>query len=55
MSGIQKSSGPKQKVDPNTLKPRKYVNPKALIIRNGKCYTVEGYYGKEDPPENNKK
>ena len=55
MSGAQKSSGQNQRVDSNTRQPRKYMNPKGIVIRNGKCYTVEEYYGKEDPPENNKK
>ena len=48
MSGKLKQSTNKKKIDPKTLKPQKYLDPKAKIIREGKCYTVEEYYGKDD-------
>lgn len=47
MSGKYNSNKPNEKIDPKTLTPKKYDNPKAHIIKDGKCYTMEQYYGKE--------
>ena len=42
------SSGkPKQKTQKKEIKPKKYYNPKTLIIKDGVVYTMEEYYGRE--------
>ena len=50
--GTVKPSQPEQKKPKKPIVHKKYTNPKALIIRDGKCYTYEQYYGK-DPSEQN--
>lgn len=48
-----KQSGKKEKkTTPQT--PEKYANKNALIIENGKVYTIESYYGKETTTTTNK-
>ena len=41
------AGNPKQKTQKKEIKPKKYHNPKALIIKNGVVYTMEEYYGRE--------
>ena len=55
MSGKYNSNKANEKIDPKTLTPKKYANPKARIIKDGKCYTMEELYGKENETEKQKK
>ena len=47
---------PKQKRERKQRNPnRKYLDPKALVMKDGKCYTMEELYGKEDEQQNKNK